>query len=321
MLEVLVGSLGVACAIAYAVLGGADFGGGVWDLFARGPRARGQRDAIAHAMTPVWEANHVWLIFLVVILFAAFPRAYAEIGRGLFVPLHLALVGITLRGAAFVFRAYGPIAQSARWGAIFGASSVITPLLLGAALGALGEAGLLFWAPLPLAMGALALALCAYLAAIYVANETSGPLREDFRRRALGAGTVTVALSGVLLAVVVRCAPHLAAGLLSARAAPILLAGAIAAGTSGVALVTRRLRLARAAAVVQVALLFAGWAVAQYPYIVYPTVMITNAGAREGTLRFILWTAPLGGGALAAAMMWLFRVFKSRAGSATRSAV
>jgi cytochrome d ubiquinol oxidase subunit II len=304
---IAVAALGLACAIAYALLGGADFGGGVWDLLARGPRKEAQRDAIAHAMTPVWEANHVWLIFLIVVLFAGFPRAYAEIGRGLFAPLHLALVGITLRGAAFVFRAYG---GPARWGAVFGASSVMTPVLFGAGMGALSEPGLVWWTPLPIAMGALALALSAYLAAVYVANETTGELREDFRRRALGAGTATVALSALVPMLAHSGAPHFVSGLLSARAAPILGAGAISAIASGLSLLGKRLKLARAAAIAQVALLIAGWGLAQYPYIVFPTITLADAGTRPETLRFILYTLPLGGAALAAALVWLFRVFK-----------
>jgi cytochrome d ubiquinol oxidase subunit II len=140
---------------------------------------------------------------------------------------------------------------------------------------------------------------------VYVANETSGDLREDFRRRALGAGTATVALSVLLL---ILAGPHLE--IFSARALPILGLGAASAITSGLALLTRRWRLARAAAVLQVALLLAGWGLAQYPYLVYPTVTLDDAGARPETLRFILWTLPIGGGALAAAMIWLFRVFK-----------
>src|ERR1041384_4795250 len=93
--------------MAYAVLAGADFGGGVWDLFATGPRKREQREAIAHAMGPVWEANHVWLIFVIVLLFSCFPAAYVALMNRLFWPLHLALLGIMLRGASFVFRGHG----------------------------------------------------------------------------------------------------------------------------------------------------------------------------------------------------------------------
>src|SRR5262245_61539542 len=121
--------------ILYALLGGADFGGGVWDAFARGERKWEQRRAIANAMGPVWEANHVWLIFVIVILFTAFPTVYAALSIALFVPFHLVLLGIVLRGAAFVFRAYArragaTVSQSERgWGIVFGAASTVTPLL------------------------------------------------------------------------------------------------------------------------------------------------------------------------------------------------
>jgi len=146
----LAAGLTLAALIAYAVLAGADFGGGIWDAFARGPRRDAQRDAIAHAMGPVWEANHVWLIFVVVLLFTCFPSAYAALGEGLFVPFHLVLLGIILRGAAFVFRAYSPRSVrrpgrpgrgARRWGAVFGAASVITPVLLGMCLGAVSAGG------------------------------------------------------------------------------------------------------------------------------------------------------------------------------------
>src|SRR5437588_8564083 len=102
----LAGGVVLVGLMAYAVLGGADFGGGIWDLFASGPRRHAQREAIAHAMGPVWEANHVWLIFVIVVLFTCFPYGYSRLGIALFLPFHLALAGIMLRGGAFVFRAY-----------------------------------------------------------------------------------------------------------------------------------------------------------------------------------------------------------------------
>src|SRR6185503_10846166 len=130
--------------IAYALFGGADFGGGVWDLFAFGPRKREQRLAIVKAMGPVWEANHVWLILVVVVLFTAFPKGYAALGIALFLPFHLALLGIMLRGAAFVFRSYqsrraDAAADPSWWGAVFGIASLISPVLLGAAFGVITE--------------------------------------------------------------------------------------------------------------------------------------------------------------------------------------
>src|SRR5437879_7448512 len=128
----------LASLIAYAVLGGADFGGGLWDLVAYGPRSRSQREVIAKAMGPVWEANHVWLIFLIVILFTAFPSAFAALSVALFIPFHLLLLGIILRGAAFVFRAHGAEEAGPQvvWARAFGSASIIAPILLGMCLGA-----------------------------------------------------------------------------------------------------------------------------------------------------------------------------------------
>jgi cytochrome d ubiquinol oxidase subunit II len=99
-------AVGGVAMMLYAVLGGADFGGGVWDLLATGPRAQAQRDAITHAIGPVWEANHVWLIYILVLSWTCFPPAYADVAIGLYAPLSFALIGIVLRGAAFVFRNY-----------------------------------------------------------------------------------------------------------------------------------------------------------------------------------------------------------------------
>src|SRR5262249_33288814 len=184
--EGVVGGAGVGGVVLYGVLGGADFGGGVWDLFAGGPRRDQQRAAIAHAMGPVWEANHVWLIFVIVLLFTAFPPAFATLSVGLFGVFHFVLLGVSLRGAAFVFR--GPEVGergAGHWGTVFGVASVITPVLLGMAVGAVSVgslrvrdgqvevAGVTPWfAPVSLVMGALALALCAYLAAVYLTVET-----------------------------------------------------------------------------------------------------------------------------------------------------
>src|SRR6266571_8482821 len=109
---------------AYAVLAGADFGGGVWDLFASGPRAADQRTAVAEAMGPVWEANHVWLIFMITGLFTAFPATFGVLGLALYLPFTIALLGIVLRGAAFAFRAHGreAVGPTSPWGIVFGGS-------------------------------------------------------------------------------------------------------------------------------------------------------------------------------------------------------
>ena len=124
---------------AYALLGGADYGGGVWDLLASGRTAERQRATIARAIGPVWEANHVWLIAAIVILFTGFPRAFAAVSTFLHIPLVLVLIGIVLRGSAFVFRAYGPERHDWIWGRVFAVASVATPLFLGVIVGAITE--------------------------------------------------------------------------------------------------------------------------------------------------------------------------------------
>ncbi len=329
-LEIVLGGLGVVGVLAYGLLGGADFGGGVWDALATGPRKAAQRRAIARAMGPVWEANHVWLIFVIVIMFAAFPSAYAALSEALFVPFHLVLLGIILRGAAFVFRTYSPGdsrgmdgAGALRWGAVFGVASVITPVLLGMCLGAVSTGGVHVSAgtvsidggppwltPVSIGIGLLALALCAQLAAIYLANETTDELREDFRSRALLASTAVVVLAAVMLPLLQARAPNLWRGLLAARTLPVLVAGAGCAAAAGVALLRRRYRIARAATVGQAGCILAGWALAQYPYIIYPDVRVMDAAAPAATLRFILYTLPLGLGLLLPSLYLLFRVFK-----------
>src|SRR6185436_1148686 len=137
----------LAGVMAYALLGGADFGGGVWDVLATGERKKQQRLAVQRAMGPVWEANHVWLIFVVVVLFTCFPHGYAALSIALFVPFHLALLGIMLRGASFIFRSYQSrqqeaAAKTSAWGIVFGVASIITPILLGIAFGVVTEGGI-----------------------------------------------------------------------------------------------------------------------------------------------------------------------------------
>jgi cytochrome d ubiquinol oxidase subunit II len=321
--------IAVFATLAYALLGGADFGGGVWDLFAYGSRREQQRAAIANAMGPVWEANHVWLIFLIVILFTAFPPVYSTLSTALFVPFHLVLLGIVLRGAAFVFRAYGyragaDITATERgWGVVFGISSTITPFLLGACMGAVASGairvidgrvettGVAWLTPLSLLTGTIALALCAYLAAVYLTIETRGELQNDFAGRAILAGTVTVALSVLALPILRADAPHMWRGLLTPHAWPILGVGAVAALLAGWSLLRRRFRLARAAAIIQIAMLLGGWLAAQYPYIVFPDLDLKNAAAPPASLRFFLIALPIGFALLGPSLYLLFRVFKT----------
>jgi len=321
--DLLGGALLVAL-VFYALLGGADFGGGIWDLLAGGARRRAQRALIERAIGPIWEANHVWLVLVVVVLFTAFPAAFAEVSIALFVPLVLLLLGIVLRGAAFTFRTYDRPEDrlQARWGAVFSASSVLAPLMLGTVVGALASGRLRIaargaepWAwvaPFPLTVGLFAAALFAYLAATYLAVEADEPgLRDDFRRRAIGAG-VAVFLCAVLGAArSLREAPLVFEGLTRrVWSIPLHLATAASAVAAFAALLRGRVRSARAAAAVQVALIVAGWGASQYPYLVVPDLTLASASAPRATQVALLWALAGGAVLLFPALYVLFRVFK-----------
>lgn len=324
-LEFALGFILLVGVILYAVLGGADFGGGVWDLLARGPRANQQREAIAHAIGPIWEANHVWLIFVIVIVFTVFPPVYAALSIALFVPLTLALVGIVFRGVAFVFRtpARSVAVVGGVWDRVFAVASVVTPVFFGMAAGAVASGQIRVvdgvvqtdpwtsWvAPFPLVIGLLALATCAFLAAVYLTVETDGELQEDFRRRALGAGAAFAVLAAIALPLAQQDAPHIWQGLTGTRAIIVAPIGILLAVVTGWAVFNRRYLLGRSSAVAEVILLLVGWALAQYPYLVAPDLTFENAAASPAMLRAALITYGIGAVILAPSLWLLFRVFK-----------
>lgn len=331
--------------IAYVLLAGADFGGGVWDLFATGPRKHEQRDVIAGAMGPVWEANHVWLIFVIVLLFTCFPGGFAPLAVALFLPFHLALVGIMLRGASFVFRGYRRSASAevadaaskssryagAAWGTVFGVASVVSPFLLGAAFGAVTagqvrvdpqgvvrQSGVAAWlSPYAIGCGLLALSTCAYLAAVYLTVETEGELREDFRWRAILSGTSTAALAILVLLLAWYEAPWFVSQLFSLRSWPVLAAGVTCFAASAWAVFGRRYRWSRIFAAGEITLLLLGWGIAHQPYLIYPDVTLADAAAPTMTLAFVLSTVPFGLLLLIPSLWFLFKVFKSASPAAS----
>jgi cytochrome d ubiquinol oxidase subunit II len=315
---------------AYALLAGADFGGGVWDLLARGPRKQRQQELIAEAIGPVWEANHVWLILALVLLFTCFPAAFARLGTRLHIPLSLVLIGIVLRGSAFTFWRYGGHGdeEQRHWGVTFAIASLITPLLLGTtagaiASGALGETsgkGDAFYGtyvapwlnPFTLAVGLFALVAFAFLAAVYLTLEgDERDLREDFRRRAIGSGAALFVAAALALLLSRGYAPLVRGALIfAAWAVPLHLLTGAAAITALAALWFRRWRVARVAAAAQVSLILWGWALSQRPYILPPDLTIADAAAPAVTLRLALGALVLGAVVLVPSLYYLFRLFK-----------
>src|SRR6201997_4146881 len=327
MLETVIAGIMLISLILYGVMGGADYGGGMWDLLASGVRGQRQRHAIAEAIAPIWEANHVWLILVVVLLFSAFPRGFSTIMIALHIPITAMLIGIVLRGSAFAFRKYDSTddAVQRRWSTIFGVASFFTPLFQGLTMGALatGDIHLVgdhvttgFFAgwltPFAFTCGLFALALFAFLAATYITVDTrSEPdLQQDFRLRAIWAQIASVGLAVLVFLTSRDGAPLMYRGLTNWWA-PLLLGWTIvSAVTALLALWFRIFNLARVAAVAQVTIILIGWALAQFPHLVTPNVTIQNAAAPESTLKLLLLDLGAGAVVLVPSLLFLLQIFK-----------
>jgi cytochrome d ubiquinol oxidase subunit II len=299
--------------VLYTVLAGADFGAGVWQLLAgRGEAAARIRDHAHHSMGPVWEANHVWLIFVITVIWTAYPSAFGSIASTLSVPLFLAAVGIIVRGAAYALRSGGTTQRELRAIDLASSlSSIATPFALGAAVGGIASrrvpvgnaAGHLFssWLnPTSALIGALAIATSAYLAAVYLAADAvrggDQALAERFRARALVAGLLAglIALGG--LPVLHADIDALYRQLVSGAALSALIVSLLA-GILTLALVwARRFEIARYSAALAVAAIIAGWALAQHPTLL-PHLTIAQAAAPHDTLVAVI-VAVIAGGAL-----------------------
>lgn len=313
---------------AYAVLAGADFGGGVWDLFASGPRAAEQRNAVAEAMGPVWEANHVWLIFMITGLFTAFPVTFGVLGLALYLPFTIATVGIVLRGASFAFRAHGrdAVGPLSPWGVVFGVASLVTPIFLGTAAAAVASgsihaprgqltSGFLdgWTTPLAVVIGLLALSMCAYLAATYlmVENENRPALLADFRRRAIAAAVVSGVLALLALPISATEGTRLLQSL-TGRGLSLFVLALLNGPLALWAVWRSRPRIARVAVIAQVVFVLWAWAFGQWPYLVPPDLTISGTAAPTATLTALLIVMAIGGLILMPSLWLLFRVFKSR---------
>jgi cytochrome d ubiquinol oxidase subunit II len=325
--DVVLAGVMLAALVIYSLLGGADYGAGFWDLMCSGPRRQGQRDLIARAIQPVWEANHIWLILVVVLMFSGFPAAFSEISLGLAVPIFLILLGIVLRGSSYVFRAYftGSVRTQLYWGKVFSISSSITPLFLGIVIGAISTNGVLvkdgisengflgtWFHPFPLIVGLLSLSLFAYLSACYLTIETDDPaLQNDFRNRSLFSGFVSLMAAFATYVVAGNAAQGIRDALSRApHVWPIEVGGAIAALVAFQALWTRHYQRARIAAAAQVALIVFGWGVAQYPYLVRPELTIYKSAAPTNIVSDLLIAVAMGAVVLIPSLILLLLVFK-----------
>ena len=301
-LDKIAAIVGLTGVMAYAILGGADFGGGIWSALASGPRAGQQRNALYKAIGPVWETNNVWLVLVVVVLLTAFPAAMADLFTALLVPLSIGLIGVVFRGGAFAFRNFARESGAGAvpvHGIVFSMASVIAPLAFGVALGTtaggeirLNASGAVtsgLWRPwlhaLPILFGVTAVAVCAYLTTSYMTTRSSGALREDFRLRGMLAGVAVGVLAAVTLAVSYWDAR--AFWDLWQRPAPLAMSGvALVAGLTSLIVLWRRWYvLAPAATGGAMALLVAAWGVIQYPYFILPSQKIFDAAASDTMIR------------------------------------
>ena len=323
MLPELCLGLLMASLAAYGVLGSADVGGGFWDLTAGGTRGGGAvRGMIQPSMSPVWEANHVWLIFVLVIFWTAFPVAFGSLFSTLSIPLFLAAVGVIFRGTAFALRGQAATINEARvLGATFALSSVLIPFFLGAAIGGVASgrvpvgnaAGDMIdsWVnATSFTIGVLGVLTGAYLAAVFLAGDAKRAnlpdLVEAFRTRALGAGVVTGAAAIAGLVVVRADARPLFDGLTSGGGLVCVIVSGLA-GAATLALVwTRRFGLARFSAATAVAALTVGWALAQDPYLLPGELTLDDAAASDAALTALLVANAVGFVLLLPALWYLY---------------
>jgi cytochrome bd ubiquinol oxidase subunit II len=310
---------------AYAVLGGADFGAGFWDLTAGGAERGGRlRGMVQRSMSPVWEANHVWLIFILVIVWTAFPVAFGSVTSTLSIPLFVAAVGIIFRGTAFALRGEAATINEARTlGALFALSSVLVPFFLGAALGGIasgrvpvgnadGDAVSSWLNPTSVLIGAIAVISGAYLAAVYLAGDARRAGLPDlvraFRARALASGAVAglVALGGLF--VVREDARELYDGLTSGGGLAMVILSAVAGAATLVLVWTERYGLARVTAGAAVAAVTVGWVLAQDPYLLPDELTLDQAAASDATLTALVISVAAGLIVLVPSLWYLYRL-------------
>jgi cytochrome bd ubiquinol oxidase subunit II len=309
--------------LAYALFGGADFGSGFYDLTAgRGRRGAEIRTLVDHSIGPVWEANHVWLIYVLVTWWTAFPTAFAATMTTLFIPLMLALAGIVLRGASFALRKYAETYSEARlFGAIFAGSSLITPFFFGTVVGAIasgrvpaigyGDRAGSWVNPTSMIGGCLALTTCVFLAGVFLtadaARAGNSPLAERLRKRTLAVAVLAGVVVFAGLYPILHDAPLLSHGLLRAGL-PLLIAAALSGVLTLISIYRRSNSIARIFAVAAVAAVVAGWGVGQNPWILVGQLSISDAAGAKATLTGLLVVIALAVVIVLPALSYLLRL-------------
>jgi len=291
-------------ATAYAVFGGADFGAGFWSLVAgRDERGARARTLVDWAIGPVWEANHVWLIFVLVVLWTGFSAAFEAIFSTLFIPLSLAALGIVLRGSGFAFhKSARRLRGRAAAERLFGLSSLLTPFFMGTVVGAVaggkvpvgnaaGDPVSSWLNALSLIVGALFVATSAYVSAVFLvsdARRAGDPgLERYFTARALAAAVAAGALAVAGLVALHADARYVYDGL-TGDGLPLVIASA-ACGIAVLVLLWRGVRRgARPLAVAAVVAVIWGWGVAQHPYLLPQSLTIDAGAAPDATLDGLL---------------------------------
>ncbi|MGH1491933.1 MAG: cytochrome d ubiquinol oxidase subunit II [Acidimicrobiales bacterium] len=312
--------------VAYAIFAGADFGSGIWDLLA-GDDRRGAptRRLIDQAIGPVWEANHVWLIFILVFLWTGFPVPFTALMRSLAIPFWLVGLGVVLRGGGFALRKYSPTLQAARLAGItFAVASLITPFFLGSIAGALASGRVTLdgdtlglsaaLSPTSLVGGVLAVLTCTFLAGVFLAAEAHRlgqiELANEFRLRSIAVGAITGTLALLGVFPLQADAPTLFDGL-TGRAAPLIVVSALAGLATLWLLQRRRFRVARLSAVAAVATIVGGWGVAQYPWILVDQVTIDDGAGHRATLIGLLIAASAAAVLVVPPLIYLFSLADS----------
>ncbi|WP_181312574.1 cytochrome d ubiquinol oxidase subunit II [Nocardioides campestrisoli] len=312
--------------VVYGVLGGADFGSGSYDLTAGGDVEGAElRTLIDHSIGPVWEANHVWLIYVLVVWWTGFPESFASAMSTLILPMLFALLGIVLRGSSFAFRKYSDTLGRARFfGVVFAASSVVTPFFLGAVAGAIasgrvpaegrGDLWASWLTPTSFFGGVIAVLTCSFLAGVFLTADAQRAgityLAERLRRRTLISGLITGVVVFAALIPLLDDAPTLTEGL-TTQAAPLVVLSALTGIATLWLLVRREYVVARVTAVCAVAAVLCGWGLGQYPWLLVDEVTIEDAAGADATLWGLIIVVVLAVIIVGPSLYWLFKLTQS----------